>query len=943
MARSQTLYSDVLQLVAHREKLKLELRALCQVIGSEEPLRGATKVRSLLTALRNATFSIVHSVEAWSQSQHVDAVSFEWQGRDYLATMCNDLDFVADSPGLVASVAAPANLLRSNPLMLPRTIEQACSQPEDIANASLPAGSEGERLRHAEALLIEAKRRSQLSRSEHPTTALSDWTERARAQLAELRNGPIALESEHAFSLRTTNSFFGNKTRKSARMSPVETYGWTRRRRKRHLPSNHRLKQRLEQLQHTAGPPLLPPVARVSPSCSRLAELARPRAMEKSAETQNLKRKPRIRRRNRSPAAFGNPHVRLCAEDLFVLGRVDKQPSDAAARIGAAVLILLAKGAHVPEDVAWPQIVSQLASSREAADAACTRLHAVEPRQVPLFKARTLAKLLQKIDIGDRFTVNNISVQHFSPEALMDGEATHDREFADTLFRLADWAWGVINSSQEYHAGRGAARVEVDERSSTLGRILHTAWWRFHDGEGPACLVTIIAPAIGGDNIRDNMEDRLIVKAYDPAASAEARLTLDTTSVNKLRGHIPVRTFVKADLLSRLELVTSAGRVKLRIRNGSPAGCAVPAPGQRTKNMAIVSERIAKCNEPSIVSDFVASRGVIVQPTGGEAKMDSMHQKKTTPPLEIEEQSSSLSRQSFPACSQQQLRRKPNEERAYSNKLGFTRDDSDGQKNGPAPALEFAPGEPIRTDAHRAESDMRATSSILNLTTPGYEDIPDCGEVIRDATTLEAKKDKIKAPHAPKVVRATAVVAEPHNPIEDAVDSVQRAETTDCTSRVNEQVSNNEEYDEDFLDDDDDSRKNELHYDNLTSNAGETDQLRINATSRSRQSCASAFTDPSEVHGTVQSARLQGEPQHPFEVAPTQNLVEAHSHILDTSSNQEHMPEARDAAGLEFKLYGSDLNSIRAYTEANIDSDTGKEEGNAGDDDYNDDFEAEEN
>lgn len=959
---AKTLYSNVLQLVAHREKLKLELRALGEVIGSEEPSRGATKVRSLLTALRNATFSIIHSAEAWSQSQHVDAVSFAWQGRDYLATMCNDLDFVADSPSLVASVGAPANLLRNNPLMLPRTIEQACSQPEDLPNASLPTSSEGERLRHAEALLVEAMRRSQLSRTEHPPPGLSDWTERARAQLAELRNGPIALGSAHTFSLQMTESFFGARSRKLTRVSPVEAYAWTRRRRKRHLPSNQRLKQKLEQLQRPAGPLLLPPVARVSPSCSRLAELARPRVNEESASTPNPRRKPRIRRRNRSPPEFGNPHVRLCAEDLLALGQVDKQPSDAAARIGAAVLTLLAEGADVPEDVAWPRVVSQLASSREVAAAACTRLHAVEPRSVPLFKARTLAMLLQKINIGNRFIINNIAVPLLSPEALVDGETTQDHDFADALFRLADWAWGVINASQEFHAARVSARVKANEHSSTLnrsnlsstasfgtseegllnGRILHTAWWQFHDGEGPACLVTVIAPATSGDDIRDNVEHRLVVKAYDPAASAEARLALDTMSVKKLRGHIPVRIFVKTDLLARLELVKSAGRVKLRIRNGSRAGCAVPAPGQPAKNAASLKQRTAKCNEPTFLSDSVASPSLCAHPASGEGKMHSMSQRKMTLPSEKAGKSNSLGQQSLAACTLQPSRREPSVGMAPNSRFGISKGEVyDVRSAGPAPALQFGAERPVTTAAQRIESDIKDVKAVSDLATPAVEDISDYAGAITDATAFETQKGVVEASHAPKVELSTALVEEPHDLIEDAVDSVQRTRTSDYASRVNEQVLNKKEYDEDFLDDEDDSRMTELRHHNHSSNATETGQLQLHALSESQQ--LSAQTDPSGVYGLLRSAPLQRQPLNQFEAARRQNLVEAHNHILENSSNKQYAVRARDAFDLEFKVNGTDPYSMLACGDARIDGETDKEEGNAADDEYNDDFEEDEN
>ena len=73
----------------------------------------------------------------------------------YVAAMGRDLDFIGASPALVGAIGTPKELLRNNPLMLPRTLERAeadARKARDEAPSAAPEEAPAEEPRADEAL-----------------------------------------------------------------------------------------------------------------------------------------------------------------------------------------------------------------------------------------------------------------------------------------------------------------------------------------------------------------------------------------------------------------------------------------------------------------------------------------------------------------------------------------------------------------------------------------------------------------------------------------------------------------------------------------------------------------------------------------------------------------------------------------------------------------------
>ena len=113
-------------LVERREALRGDLVRLGEALGGASPKR-ASKARPeahrLLKELRDACCGICEACAEWRRAGGHDDPCPAPSGGDYLARMAFDLDFVAASPKLVAAIGTPRELLRNNPLMLPRTLE----------------------------------------------------------------------------------------------------------------------------------------------------------------------------------------------------------------------------------------------------------------------------------------------------------------------------------------------------------------------------------------------------------------------------------------------------------------------------------------------------------------------------------------------------------------------------------------------------------------------------------------------------------------------------------------------------------------------------------------------------------------------------------------------------------------------------------------------------
>ena len=154
----------VLKAILSREAALAALEALCEDVARRahrswalreppKPLDQVTRreAADAMSALRDRTLELCEALLAWRGDTDVaEAKPFLWHGRDYaLKVASSDSDFVAAVEPLAAALGVDARRMRRNPLMLPRTLDDAHVAP--------PTGEQtakGARFAAAEAFLV---------------------------------------------------------------------------------------------------------------------------------------------------------------------------------------------------------------------------------------------------------------------------------------------------------------------------------------------------------------------------------------------------------------------------------------------------------------------------------------------------------------------------------------------------------------------------------------------------------------------------------------------------------------------------------------------------------------------------------------------------------------------------------------------------------------------
>ena len=162
---------QVLKQILIRESLVMKLVHACQVGvgagGKLKPAAGA-KILELMTHVRAATVEYCARLRRWratARDTETFAVRpFLWEGDNYTLKVCNDLDFLAENAVLAAALSLQQDKLRSNPLMLPNTLDEVADawiDPPTRAMRDAGGQSSGQyyeerlRLREAERLLLQ--------------------------------------------------------------------------------------------------------------------------------------------------------------------------------------------------------------------------------------------------------------------------------------------------------------------------------------------------------------------------------------------------------------------------------------------------------------------------------------------------------------------------------------------------------------------------------------------------------------------------------------------------------------------------------------------------------------------------------------------------------------------------------------------------------------------
>ena len=581
----QQAYEAAEVMCAHREKLKAELVALLPLLNKVT----SGEVQDKLAALREAALGVVEAVGRWRGTDRFAV--FLWRGADYVAEICSDLDFLADSEALVDMLGLPPDLLRSNPLMLERTLH-------DDATLVMPTNDEERRLQRAENALADAASRAQGKK--HGKT----WISKARAQLA-------SMEAPSSERFREEEVF--DPCRSSGAIDGLRRHGIIKKRprrdKKKLLKRIHPFLPKVDEPSKTsllntvalspkkykhqyfddeAKTSVVPPaVAYARGQASALPShrkkfqdehyeeaSALPSHRKKFQEAEksshelykelpttsffppvNKKHSSSKKRQRRSPSTNIKKHHSESDEASVsrAAGRITKSllesiaqsepPSEEASSVAAAVLELIRWDSKKRSDDAW---LSFVGACRAEPRKLCRAIRAVE--SVDATAARAAASLLDRS--AGSWPSKNLAV-------------------------LGDWAKRLSRAALAGEArGRPAQSKSQKEPKDGLcssSSVLHATWWCFSaEDKNPYLLTTVGLPH----------DEGLQVKAYDPTTSSEAKISLDAETLARFRGHLPFHFFLERHLPSHLDAVLEHGRLeRLELRNGPPAGCASNAPG----------------------------------------------------------------------------------------------------------------------------------------------------------------------------------------------------------------------------------------------------------------------------------------------------------------------------------------------------------------------------
>ena len=122
---------QVLKAILRRESALTKLQDTCTPKYNKIFLQKdtGTGVLDQLTSIRDVTVGLIETVTAWRQSQ-VNADPeiprpFMYENQNYLLKIMFDMDFLADITPLVEALGLNGQKLRSNPLMMPESLDRA--------------------------------------------------------------------------------------------------------------------------------------------------------------------------------------------------------------------------------------------------------------------------------------------------------------------------------------------------------------------------------------------------------------------------------------------------------------------------------------------------------------------------------------------------------------------------------------------------------------------------------------------------------------------------------------------------------------------------------------------------------------------------------------------------------------------------------------------------
>ena len=162
---------EVIKCVLLRESVIMKLENLCNKISRcdilvQFPENLESELLNALSLMRSITTKYIECLSLWRETDEeydpLNLRTFLWEGSNYTLKMIRDLDFLANQSLLVSSLNLTPDKMRSNPLMLPNSLEEADTWIKPKQRATFDAGGASEgtffeerlRVRNAERILL---------------------------------------------------------------------------------------------------------------------------------------------------------------------------------------------------------------------------------------------------------------------------------------------------------------------------------------------------------------------------------------------------------------------------------------------------------------------------------------------------------------------------------------------------------------------------------------------------------------------------------------------------------------------------------------------------------------------------------------------------------------------------------------------------------------------
>mmetsp|Transcript_5571 Transcript_5571/g.8485 ORF Transcript_5571/g.8485 Transcript_5571/m.8485 type:complete len:913 (-) Transcript_5571:190-2928(-) len=400
----------VLKLILKRENMLSVLSEICfpkHTNQVELQNKKGTGVLDMMTEIRKVTVDLVEMVCYWrttmvGQDPEVPR-PFIYEDRNYLLKVITDLDFLGDVSSLIDGLGISQDKMLKNPLMLPETldVEKLSSMPEEWAEKDANGDTESElyqerlRLRKVEHILLQEM---EFNKRGSPSIA---WNESSILTSVSTDGGYSEGRHvvERAMSAQRKMDMLDWYNQARAQMLKLELAQSEKL--NADIVSTHRLEipdlsKEPPRAKYSYSPPrMVEPITLYELASTNVDEplgYSRSRSPTSPPQTSKVRRvkglpEPQTDSRTETMVSLF-PELEITSTDLHTVSSLSTAPRSLTLA-GAAILIVLADGTEVPDDITWEAFRGAAIRTVMAEE-----MNAVMPYTIPNYKVRAMTPFL---------------------------------------------------------------------------------------------------------------------------------------------------------------------------------------------------------------------------------------------------------------------------------------------------------------------------------------------------------------------------------------------------------------------------------------------------------------------------------------------------------------------------------------------------------------------